>query len=210
VFSFAAIDWVMTLTPLWFSTVFGVYMFAGSTVAAFALIILLIVVDRGQLWPRIVGVEHLHNLGKFLLAFTCFWAYIAFSQLLLIWIANLPEEVPFYIVRLRTAWRPLGLALILVHFLIPFGALLSRNLKRSRRALGLVAAWMLGAHLADIYWVVMPNLAPQRVVIPWTFFTSFAGVGLAVLATTSFVLRGKSLVPAGDPYLAESIAFRQP
>ena len=130
--TFAAFDWLMSLNPTWFSTVFGVYYFAGSFGAALSL--LAIVTWHANIKNVFGGgmnIEHTHSIGKLMLAFTCFWTYIAFSQLMLIWIAGLPEETPFYITRFKSGWAGMGIFLILGHFFIPFGALLSRSLKRN-------------------------------------------------------------------------------
>jgi hypothetical protein len=209
-FAFASFDWLMSLQPLWYSTIFGVYYFAGSIAAVVALLTLVVCLARGGPLGRAVTPEHLHNLGKLLLAFTCFWAYIAFSQLLLIWLANLPEEVPFFSSRLRTGWRPFSFALGICRFAIPFVVLLSRDLKRRPRALSLVAVWILLAHALDLYWLVMPAWSPQRPVLPWTIGPALFGVGALVAAATVWRLRGKALVPIGDPYLPASLEFRQP
>jgi hypothetical protein len=210
VFAFASFDWLMSLTPLWYSTMFGVYFFAGSFLAAIALLTLFVTLGAPAAFSRLASVEHLHSLGKLLLAFTCFWAYIAFSQLLLIWIANLPEEVPFYAFRIHGAWGAVGVALILSQFVLPFAALLSRSLKRNRRALALVAGWILMAHFVDLYWVVMPTLDPERLVFPWPAVTAFLGTGLATIVFVLWRLQGRNAVPVGDPYLAHSLRYRQP
>jgi hypothetical protein len=210
VFAFAAFDWLMSLTPLWYSTIFGVYVFAGSFVGAVALLILFVTLGRGAAFARLATAEHLHNLGKLLFAFTCFWAYIAFAQLLLIWIANLPEEIPFFLVRMRGAWGWVGVVLVLTHFVVPFSALLSRSLKRSRRGLALAAAWMLGAHFVDLYWVVIPTLAPEGLWFSWTVLTSFFGVGAAAVTFALWRLRGRFPIPVRDPYLPQSLTYRQP
>ncbi len=157
VVTFAAFDWLMSLTPIWFSTIFGVYYFAGSYWSTIAVLIIVTALARGKdMYGQYVTAEHLQNLGKLLLAFTCFWAYIAFSQLLLIWIGNLPEEVGFYTVRFGKGWAWVGIALIVCHFVVPFAFLLSRDLKRKPGRLSLVAGWALAVNLLDIYWLVMP------------------------------------------------------
>ena len=145
-----------------------------------------------------------------MLAFTCFWGYIAFSQLMLIWIANLPEETPFYITRFKTGWAPLGILLIVGHFFMPFGALLSRSLKRDPRKLAAVAVWILLVHYVDIYWLVMPTLNPDGVPFHWTNVTAFLGVGLLAIAFAVWRLRGHFTMPVKDPYLADSLRYRQP
>jgi hypothetical protein len=215
-FSFAAFDWLMSLNPLWFSTIFGVYYFAGSFVTALSL---WAVVTRGgpggggddkNSFVTQMSVEHTHNIGKLMLAFTCFWTYIAFSQLLLIWIAGLPEEIPFYITRFRGSWAAMGLFLMFGQFFIPFGCLLSRSLKRDPRKLALVGLWIAFVHYFDIYWLVLPTLHPDGVHLHWTAVTAFLGVGGVAIAFAVSRLRGQFAVPVKDPYLADSLRYRQP
>jgi hypothetical protein len=213
-FSFAAFDWLMSLNPLWFSTIFGVYYFAGSFVAALSL---WAIVTRGSharedkdSYVSYMTVEHTHNIGKLMLAFVCFWTYIAFSQLMLIWIAGLPEETPFYITRFGRGWAGVGILLIFGHFFLPFGALLSRSLKRDPRKLAVVAAWIMFVHYVDIYWLVIPTLHPEGFHLHWTAVTAFLGVGLIAIAFAVSRLRGQFAVPVKDPYLGESLRYRQP
>lgn len=211
VFSFAGFDWLMSLDPLWFSTIFGVYYFAGSFVSTLSLLV--IVTDRARgknLYGDFVSDEHIHNLGKLMLAFTCFWGYIGFSQFLLIWIASVPEEVPYYIVRMQGQWAGIGVFLILGHFVLPFAALLSRSLKRNRAQLSLVAFWILLVHAVDLYWLVMPALSPASLPFHWTMLTAFAGVGGLAVAFALWKIRGQFTLPVRDPYLADSLAYRQP
>jgi hypothetical protein len=207
--TFAAFDWMMSLDPRFFSTIFGVYWFAGSFMATFAVVILAATATRDD--PAAFGhhmnLEHFHSLGKFLLAFTAFWAYIAFSQFMLIWIANIPEEVPWYILRIDGGWRWVGAFLALFHFVVPFFLLLSRDLKRSPRALSAVAAWLLVAHWVDLYWLVMPHLHPDGP-RPWIFdLTAFVGVGAAAAAFTLLRMRGAATVPVRDPHLEDSLRY---
>jgi hypothetical protein len=210
--TFAAFDWLMSLNPTWFSTIFGVYYFAGSFVSSLSMLAVVADLARGDrsLPGEHMSPEHTHNIGKLMLAFVCFWTYIAFSQLLLIWIAGLPEEIPFYITRFRREWAGLGVFLIFGHFFVPFGALLSRSLKRNPRRLALVAIWILLVHYIDIYWLVMPTLHPDGFSVHWTNFTAFLGVGLIAIAFGVSRLRGRLAVPVRDPYLAESLRYRQP
>jgi hypothetical protein len=209
--TFAAFDWLMSLNPTWFSTVFGVYYFAGSFVSALSLYAIATAAGRrGGMFGGLMTDEHTHNIGKLMLAFTCFWTYIAFSQLLLIWIAGIPDETPFYIRRFSAGWAPLGILLIVGHFFLPFGALLSRRLKRDPQKLKFVAYWMLFIHWVDVYWLVMPSLDPDGFKFHWTDVTAFFGVGLVAVAFTIWRLRGKLPVPVKDPYLAVSIRYHQP
>lgn len=211
VFSFAAFDWLMSLEPLWFSTIFGIYYFAGSFLSTISLLVIITDRARGKnLYGSLVSDEHIHNLGKLMLAFTAFWGYIGFSQFMLIWIAGLPEEVPFYIVRLKGEWAGIGVFLILGHFFIPFAALLSRSLKRNRAQLSLVAFWILLVHAVDLYWLIVPTLSPEGVAFHWTMITSFVGIGGLSIAFGLWRIRGQFTVPIRDPYLVDSLAYRQP
>jgi hypothetical protein len=209
--TFAAFDWLMSLNPTWYSTIFGVYFFAGSFLSALS--ILAIVTWQANLKNLFGGgmnIEHTHSIGKLMLAFTCFWTYIAFSQLLLIWIAGLPEETPFYITRFKPGWAWMGIVLIFFHFFAPFGALLSRSLKRNPQKLSMVALWILCIHYVDIYWLVMPTLYKDGFTFHWTQPLAFAGVGLVAVAVGISRLRGRLPVPMRDPYLPESLRYRQP
>ena len=215
VISFAAFDWMMSLNPTWFSTIFGVYYFAGSLASALSL--LAIITDLGRVKNVFGGhmnVEHTASIGKLMLAFVCFWTYIAFSQLLLIWIAGLPEEVPFYVTRFRGGWAFVGVALILFNFFVPFGALLSRSLKRNPRRLAMVGVWIMLIHYLDIYWLVMPTLHPEGFPSDLSSlllsFIAFLAVGFLAIAFGVTRLRGRLPVPVRDPYLAESLRYRQP
>jgi hypothetical protein len=210
--SFAAFDWLMSIDPRFYSTIFGAYWFAGSFVSAFAVVIIAAALTRhdpSQFGSR-MSLEHFHSLGKFLLAFTAFWAYMAFSQLLLIWIANVPEEVPWYLRRIQGGWLPVAVVLALGQFLVPFFVLLSRDLKRSPRALAVVAAGVLLAHWVDLYWLVMPQLDPAGPRLSLWDLTAFVGVGGAAVAFTVLRMRGSAPVPVRDPYLEESLRYLPP
>jgi len=209
--TFAAFDWLMTLTPLWQSTIFGVYYFAGSFLAAFCVLTIATVNAQGKdLYGNLVTTAHYHNLGKLMLAFTAFWAYIAFSQFMLIWIANIPEEAGWYKVRIEGHWKPLSIALFLLHFVLPFFTLLSRNLKLRPRLLAVVAVYLLVIHWVDLYWLVWPALSPEAPSFHWTQLTAFAGVGGLSVATALFLARGRYTVPVKDPYIADSLRYVQP
>jgi hypothetical protein len=209
--TFAAFDWQMSLDLHLFSTIFGLYYFAGSFLAAFAVLILAVNASRAEGLPRaLMNANHHHSLGKWLLAFVSFWAYIAFSQYLLMWIANLPEEVPWYLARNRTAWLPVGIFLAVFHFIVPFFVLLSRGLKRNPRALSFMAVWILVVHYVDVYWVMMPALRhdPAHGIAPhWTDLTALVGIGAAAVAFVVWRMRGRAGVPVGDPFLEESLRY---
>ncbi len=210
--TFAAFDWQMSLDLHLASTIFGLYYFAGSFLSAFAVVILAVNASRGTagMPGALMNENHYHSLGKYLLAFVAFWAYMAFSQYLLIWIANLPEEVPWYLARNRGAWLPVSVALVLFHFVVPFFVLLSRRLKRSPGGLGFMAVWILVIHYVDVYWVMMPALRhdPDHALsVHWTDLPAVIGVGAALLAFVVWRMRGRAVVPVGDPYLPESLRY---
>lgn len=207
--TFAAFDWMMSLDPLFFSTIFGVWWFAGSFVACFAVIILAGQATRGDPngFGTYMNTEHFHSLGKFLLAFTAFWAYIAFSQFMLIWIANVPEEVPWYLLRIQGGWLWVGSFLVLFHFLVPFFLLLNRGITRTPARLARVAAWILFVHWIDLYWVLMPHLdagGPRP--SPWDL-SAMVGVGGLAVWFTLLRMRGTVAVPVRDPYLQDSLGY---
>jgi hypothetical protein len=206
--TFAAFDWIMSLQPHWSSTIFGLYFFAGSFVGAFALLALLATWLRGTgALGSLVTPDHLHDLGKWLFAFVAFWAYLAFSQYLLIWYANLPEETVFYAQRWRAGFQAVTVLLVLGHFAVPFFLLLSRRVKRSPRALAVGAVWMLTAHLVDLYWLVMPTQPLGRAAVHLVDVTTFVGVGGLFVATLAWLLGRHALVPVRDPRLGEALAF---
>jgi hypothetical protein len=211
VITFASFDWLMSLNPIWFSTIFGVYYFAGSLWSTFAILIIVIAVSRGrESFADQVNAEHLQNLGKLLFAFTCFWGYIGFSQLMLIWIAGLPEEIPFYIVRMRGEWAAVGIALIVGHFFVPFALLLSRDLKRNPLRLSIVAGWALLMNLLDMFWLIMPTLNPDSATPHWSLLFAFVGLGGLATAFGLWKLRGHHTLPVRDPFLEVSLRYRQP
>jgi hypothetical protein len=206
--TFAAFDWLMSLQPHWYSTIFGLYFLAGALVGAFALLALLAVGVRapGPL-EQVITPDHLHDLGKWLFGFVAFWSYLAFSQFLLVWYANLPEETVFYAQRWRGGFRVVTVVLVLGHFAVPFFLLLARAVKRSPRALAVAAAWMLAAHLVDLYWLVMPAQPHGQAALHLVDLTTFVGVGGLFVAALAWLLRRHALIPIRDPRLDEALAF---
>jgi hypothetical protein len=206
--TFAAIDWVMTLDPHWYSTMFGVYFFAGSTVAIFALLVLVAAaMGRAGLLGHTVTVEHFHDLGKMLFAFTVFWAYIAFCQFFLVWYGNIPEETVWYMHRQEGSWSTVTALLAWGHFAVPFLFLMPRTIKRRTGLLAAGAAWMLFMHLIDVYWLVMPTLHRHDVHLSLADVTAFVGIGGLFLASMLRFLGRRPVVPVRDPRLADSLAF---
>jgi hypothetical protein len=206
--TFAAFDFLMSLDPYWFSTIFGVYIFAGSVISIHATLALTLVYlqAKGRL-TRLVGTEHFHDIGKMMFAFTVFWAYIGFSQFMLIWYANIPEETAWYHARFDGGWRTISWLLVFGHFVVPFFGLLSRHIKRNKKTLAFWAAWMLIIHYVDMYWLVMPNLHAGGPSIHWLDVTCFIGMLGLFIAGVAFQARGVNLVPTKDPRLAKSLAF---
>jgi hypothetical protein len=162
--TFASIDLLMSLNPHWFSTIFGVYFFTGCVLAGLISIALLAfwLQANGRL-GNAVSKEHYHDLGKLAFAFVFFWGYIAFSQYLLIWYANLPEETQFYMPRQIGPWAFVSILLVLCHLFIPFVGLLSRHAKRRRIVLAFWAIWLLAAHWLDLFWLIMPSVFIQKI-----------------------------------------------
>jgi hypothetical protein len=206
--TFASFDWLMSLTPDWFSTIFGAYFFSGAVVAALAVLVLFAMVlqSRGMV-RRAITVEHYHDLGKLLLGFVVFWGYMAFSQYMLIWYANMPEETVWYMARQAGPSKWASLGLLFGHLLIPFLGLLSRDVKRRRILLAFWALWLLAAHWFDLYWLVMPTFFPERLPFGIADLGCFGGMACLFLAGTIQFARRGHLTPIGDPRLAESLAF---
>jgi hypothetical protein len=201
-----AFDWIMSLEPHWYSTIFGVYFFAGSVVAVFATLILLALAARPAL-GEVVTAEHFHDLGKLLFAFVVFWAYIAFSQFMLIWYGNLPEETLWYAHRTGPGWEGATVALAAGHFVLPFFFLLSRAVKRRAPTLVAGAVWMLAMHYLDLYWLVMPSLDPAGLrphALDAATLVAVVGFGAGAFG---LLMRRRALVPVRDPRLPESLSF---
>lgn len=206
--TFAAVDLLMSLSPRWYSTMFGVYFFAGSVVGFMAFLSLGVV--RLQAMGRlrqVVTAEHYHDLGKLLFAFIVFWAYIGFSQYMLIWYANIPEETIWVRDRISGQWANIGWLLFLGHFLVPFFGIISRTVKKTPALLGFWAGWMLIMHWVDLYWVIMASRHPLKLPLHLLDLTTMMAVGGFFVAMAIGRLRTKSLVPLKDPRLGDSLAF---
>ncbi len=205
-YTMAAFDQLMSLDPHWFSTMFGVYCFAGMfyiTLAAIAIVT--IYLRRQGALQGIVNENHLHDLGKFMFAFSVFYAYIAFSQFMLIWYANLPEETGYFLRRMNGSWMWITVFLLIGKFLVPFIWLLPREAKRDEKTLVRVGIWMLIAHWVDIFWLVGPEFSAQAPQLGWIEIgTSLGFLGVFGLVVTRFLSRNNVLA-IGDPRLAESV-----
>ena len=206
--TFGAFDWLMSLDPHWFSTMFGVYFFAGSVLAFFSTLALFcMVVQKSGALNDHITTEHYHDLGKFTFGFVFFWGYVAFSQYMLIWYGNIPEETSWYLVRQTGDWVWLTVALLFGHFLIPFPGLMSRHIKRRGATLGFWATFLLIMHAVDLYWLIMPSLGGDTVPFSILDITCWLGIGGIYIASFGYLAKGTALVPLKDPRLAESLAF---
>ncbi len=206
--TFAAIDFMMTLDPMWFSTIFGVYYFAGCVLAVHSTLALALLwlQTNGRLVKSVTS-EHYHDIGKMMFAFTIFWAYIAFSQFMLIWYGNIPEETQWYLQRIQGEWRVISYLLLFAHFVLPFFGLLSRHVKRNPKTLAIGATWILLVHFLDMHWLVMPNLHRAGFSFHPLDITTLLAVGGLLVAAILFQARKVNLVPTKDPRLQKSLAF---
>jgi len=201
--SFASIDWIMSLEPHWYSTIYGILVMGGQVMnaMAFAIAIAALLVRRNGPLSGIVSASQFHDLGKLLLAFVMLWAYFAFSQLLIMWSANLPQEIPWYLNRLHGGWEIIGVAVIVFHFLLPFLLLLSRDLKRDARRLAIVAVGIMIVRFIDLFWMVSPAFHPQGLSVHWLDAATLAGVGGVWIWAFVWQLTAHPLVAVNDPSL---------
>jgi hypothetical protein len=211
--TFASVDWAMSLNPHWFSTIYGVLFMVGQVLSALAFMILLVAL-AGHEKPldAVITRETVHDLGKLLFAFVMLWAYMQLSQFLIIWSANLPEEVPWYIQRLSGGWQFVALLLVAFHFVLPFVLLLSRNLKRNAATLAKVAAGIFLVRLLDLYWLIAPDFqghgagAPHGLHVHWLDLVTPLFLGGLWLLLFTEELRSRPLLTPGDPELQELLA----
>jgi hypothetical protein len=208
--TFASVDWVMSLEPEWFSTIFGVLFMGGQGVSAMAFVIAVIVLlaTRKPL-SDILAPRHLHDLGKLLLAFIMLWAYFSFSQFLIIWSGNLPEEIPYYVKRLQGPWRYIGLFIVLFHFALPFVMLLSRDLKRNGKMLATVAIFVIVMRFVDLYWLIAPGFHGGEFQIHWLDIVLPVGLGGIWVWFFTQQLKNRPLIPIRDPNLADAISHHE-
>ena len=204
----ASYDWLMSIEPKWYSTIFGLYILAGGCLTFMSVLTLICLgFRRAGILKEAINLEHYHDLGKWIFALTAFYTYIAFSQYLLIWYANLPEETIWYRNRIQGGWLWIGLAMPFIRFIIPFFTLLCRPAKRSLTVIGLMAVWSLIVEYIDLYWIVMPTYYKTGPQPHW--------LDLATLVTTVSIcglvfwsrFRAHKMVPVGDLRLEQSLHF---
>ena len=202
-----AVDWAMSLEPHWFSTIFGVYYFSGTVLAAVAAGTYIIVrLHEAGTLPNLRR-DHFYSLGALQFAFVNFWAYIAFSQFLLIWYADLPEETYWFMHRWENGWEYFSIFLIIVHFAVPYFMLLSQDSKMDTRRLKFMSLWIVAAHFVDLYWLVMPTYT-KEFSLGWIELAfPLVAAGLIIVAV-AFLMKRTNLVPVGDPKLQRGLDFR--
>ena len=211
--TFAAFDLMMALEPHWFSTIFGLYYFAGNFVATLSVLALLVmsVMNTGEL-KGFINKEHMHDLGKLMFAFTIFWTYIHFSQYFLIWYSNLPEETFYYIDRTKDGWEIMGWSSLVLHFIVPFALLLRQDVKRNQLVMKAAACVLLFAHFIDLSWIIIPGYRHHG--IPhFDVFALIAAGGMVLLFMgillffTAKRMNAVSGVAHNDPYIRESVEY---
>jgi hypothetical protein len=210
--TFAFIDWIMSLEPHWFSTIYGAMFLIGEVLESFAFVIALaIVLARWSPLKEYMTPQHLHDLGNLMFAFMVLWAYLSFSQFIIIWAGNLPEEIPWYLRRLNGGWGWVALTLVIFHFATPFVLLLMRGIKRHTDRLFRVCMLMIAIRLVDVYWVVEPSFYNRQLKVHWMDFATPLAVGGLWMAGYFWQLKSRPLVPLRDPRLQgaprETVAF---
>jgi len=204
--TFASVDWIMALNPHWYSTIFGLLTLAGQAIATMSFVILILaLLIRTTPMNEIILPVHLHDLGKLLFAFVMLWAYFSFSQFLIIYSGNLPEETVYFIDRMNGGWVNVAYVIILGHFFIPFFILLSRNVKRNSRQLMAVAAGLLVMRFIDLYWLMEPAWHPGNFQFKWLDIATALGFFGIWLGLWAWQFKKMPLMPVNDPFLAESL-----
>ena len=204
--TFMSIDWILSIHPEFFSTMFGLLFIAGQGLTGMAfLITVMVLLSRRRPMSEVLTPAHLHDLGKLLLAMVMVWAYFSFSQFLIIWAGNLPEEIPYYLKRINGGWGFLALVLVFGHFALPFALLLSRDLKRNFKLLASIAVFVLCMRLVDLYWVVTPEFRGPSFGISWMDITVPAGLIGLWLAFFLYQLEKRPLMPVNNPNLEDAL-----
>ena len=206
---FASIDWVMSISPHWFSTIYGFIFVAGQTISALCLMIcVLVLLAQTAPMAGLIQNRHLHDLGKLLLSFLMLWAYFAFSQLLIIWSGNQPDEISFYRSRLYGGWAVVAVIILIFHFFVPFFLLLSRDLKRDPKTLPFVCLWLIFMRLVDLFWTTRPEFTANAMP-SWLDIAAPLALGGLWLGFFARNLKSQPLLPLGDPKLEEAIEVHE-
>ena len=202
----AATDWIMSLDAHWFSTVFAFMMLAGQGLTTLSLMTaIIILLAHAEPMRSVLTKRHTHDLGKLMLAFVMLWAYLNFSQLVIIWAGNLPEEITWYTRRMNNGWQWVGLALLLFHFVVPFLMLLSQELKKRPKLLTFAALWIIAIRLVDVFWLVEPNFDRDQFRVHWMDLAAPIGIGGVWMAMFLWNLRQRPVMPVNAPDLQKAL-----
>ena len=208
--SFASFDWLMSLDPHWFSTIFGAYIFGGSFVIILAfLIIVAYYLNKNNVLGNEINSAHYSDLGKLFFGFIVFWAYLGGAQYFFIWYANIPEETVWFLDRWKDSWKTVSLLLMFGHFLVPFVSLIFFNTKRNRKILIFFALWMFVFHYIDLYWLIAPALHHESAHFSWIDITTMVGLGGVFVALFWNSFTAKAIIPVNDPNLSASISLHE-
>jgi len=198
--TFASIDWFMSLEPEWFSTIYGLIFVASWALSALAFVIAVLgAFSTDEPVSHYVGQYHFHDLGKLLLALVMLWTYFSFSQFLIIWSGNLPEEIHYYLPRTQGGWGAIALMVVVLHFAFPFLFLLSRSFKRDSRKLVIIAVLILVMRLIDLFWTIAPSFTHEHFHVSWMDIVAPIGIGGIWLAVFSWALSRRPMIPINDP-----------
>ena len=205
--TFASVDWVMSLDPHWFSTIFGLWFLMGMalTALAFSIVIASLLHKNGHV-AKALSTDRFHDYGTLLYAFIMLWAYLAYSQFLIVWSANLPEEIPYYLQRFGAGWQGVTLLLVAGHFVLPWLLLLFRSTKRNTGRLVAVACLMLVMRFLDVFWLVAPWVKQGAFGVHWMDIAAVLAVFGLWVGAFCYLLKGRAVLPVGDPYLPEALA----
>lgn len=204
--TFAVTDWVMSLEPHWFSTVYGLLLCVGQVMSALSTLVAVFILMADK--PPLAGLitkRHLHDMGKLMLALTMLWAYLSFSQLILIWSGNLPEEITYYVNRLNGGWQYVGAILMLFHFAFPFLMLLSQGLKKNPKTLQRIALYIIVIRVIDVFWLVEPSIHAKNLQVHWLDIVTPIGIGGLWVAYFCYQLRQRPLLPINAPDLQKAL-----
>ncbi len=206
--TFASFDWGMSLEPHWFSTIYGFLFVVGQGLAAMAfMVIMAYTLSKREPLSRVFKPKHFHDYGNLMFAFILLWAYMSFSQFLIIWTGNLPEEIPWYLRRIKGGWEVLAVGLVLFHFIVPFFLLLMRFFKKRAELLFKIAIFMIFIRMVDLFWYIAPAFHPEKLTVNWLDIILPVSMGGIWLAYYIQQLKNRALIPLYDPRVKEALGY---